>query len=471
MIYLILVGYVLIVFLGSLRGASKQTTTPEGYFLADRNFKTLTLFFTVLATNFSAFYFLGFAGAGYRIGYAHFVIMALGTGFAGISFYLIGTKVWKWGKAHGAITPAELIYQKTGSHTLRWIFVIVMLLFTFPYLALQIVGAGYILENLTQGEIPYLSGAILLTLFTIVYVWIGGMQSVARTDLKQGLLMIVLMLGAVIVISHDLGGLSYAHEKVHQIKPELFDRTGPGEAFPPGRWFSLLIFWIFCIPMFPQIFMRFYVAKDVETLKYSALWYALIPVFISLFPVIIGVLGHLTFPELQGKETDQILPKMLVVHSPEWFSGLVMVGALAAFMSTLDSQLLSLSTIITRDVVLPFRKGMDMQAQVKAGRVCVVILALVGLAIAARPFDTIDDMGRLAFGGLAVLFPVAWAILQNVKFKPVLGTLSVFAGESVLIGLYYNLIPNEWTLGLDHPIAAIIVSFLVLGIGKVIAKR
>ncbi len=168
MIYIILIGYVLIVFLGSLRGASKQSSTPEGYFLADRGLKKLTLFFTVLATNFSAFYFLGFAGAGYRIGYAHYVIMGLGTAFAGISFFIIGTKVWKWGKANGAITPSELIYQKTGSHTLRWTFAIVMLLFTFPYLALQIVGAGYIIENLTQGEVPYLAGAILLTVFTIV---------------------------------------------------------------------------------------------------------------------------------------------------------------------------------------------------------------------------------------------------------------------------------------------------------------
>ncbi len=296
------------------------------------------------------------------------------------------------------------------------------------------------------------------------------MQSVARTDLKQGILMIVLMLAAVVVISESLGGLASAHERVFQIKPELFDRTGPGETFPPGRWFSLLIFWIFCIPMFPQIFMRFYVAKDLETLKFSAIWYALIPVFISLLPVIIGVLGHLSFPDLQGKETDQILPKMLVVHSPEWFSGLVMVGALAAFMSTLDSQLLSLSTIITRDIVLPFQKEMDLKSQVKVGRICVVVLALIGLAIAARPFDTIDDMGRLAFGGLAVLFPVALAVLYGVKFPPIYGVISVFAGEFVLIGLYYNFIPTEWTVGLDNPIIAIIVSFIILGIGKVLSK-
>ncbi|MEL6719495.1 MAG: sodium:solute symporter family protein, partial [Bacteroidota bacterium] len=459
MIYAILIAYIAIVFLGSLGGSSENAKTPEGYFLANRGLGTLTLFFTILATNFSAFYFLGFAGAGYRIGYAHFVMMALGTGFACISFYLLGTKIWKLGKENGFITPAELIYHQTGSTTLRWIFSAVMLLFTFPYLALQIVGAGYILENLTKGDIPYIWGATFLTLFTIAYVWIGGMKSVAKTDLKQGLLMISLMLLAVVVISSSLGGLSAANEQVYQIKPDLFSREGVGEAFPPKKWFSLLTFWVFCIPMFPQIYMRFYVAKDVDKLKKSALLYGLIPLFISILPVIIGVLGHLTFPDLTGKETDQILPKMLAAHSPEWFAALVMTGALAAFMSTLDSQLLALSTIVTRDFILPFKKEMNLKRQVLIGRIWVVIFAFIGLAIAAQPFDTIDDMGRLAFGGLAVLFPITLAILRWGGTHPIFGVLSIVIGELLLIGFYYKQLPESWLLGFDSSIIVLLVCF------------
>ena len=129
--------------------------------------------------------------------------------------------------------------------------------------------------------------------------------------------MIFLMFVAVIVISNSLGGLTAAHQRVYEIEPALFSREGVGNVFPPKKWFSLLIFWVFCIPMFPQIFMRFYIAKDLDKLKKSALLYGLIPLFISILPVIIGVLGHLTFPDLAGKETDQILPKMLAAHSPE----------------------------------------------------------------------------------------------------------------------------------------------------------
>lgn len=466
MIYLILIIYIAVVFLGSLRGSATHAKSAEGYFLANRGLGTLTLFFTILATNFSAFYFLGFAGAGYRIGYAHYVIMALGTGFAGISFFILGTKIWALGKKHGFITPAELIYHQTGSRLLRWTFAGVMLLFTFPYLALQIIGAGYILENITHGEIPYIWGATFLTLFTIAYVWIGGMKSVASTDLKQGLLMIALMLIAVVVIVSDLGGFSAAHQRAFEIQADLFSREGVGNAFPPGKWLSLLIFWLFCIPMFPQIFMRFYVAKDMDKLKKSAILYALIPLFISILPVIVGVLGHISFPGLTGKETDQILPKMLAFHSPEWFAGLVMTGALAAFMSTLDSQLLALSTIVTRDFVLPFRQHMNVEQQVLAGRIWVVIFALIGLAIAAQPFDTIDDMGRLAFSGLAVLFPVTYASLHWRRVSPLLAFLSIVVGELLLIAFYYKQISSEWLFGFDSSIVVIACCFGILLIGK-----
>lgn len=467
MIYLILIIYIAVVFIGSLRGSSKQAETPESYFMANRGLGTLALFFTILATNFSAFYFLGFAGAGYRVGYAHFVMMALGTGFAAISFYVLGTRIWSLGKEHGFITPAELIFHKTGSKSLRWTFAGVMLLFTFPYLALQIIGAGYILENLTQGQIPYFWGATFLTLFTIAYVWIGGMKSVASTDLKQGLLMIGLMFVAVIVIATNLGGFTEAHVRVFEMKPELFSRTGAGDAFPPKKWFSLLIFWIFCIPMFPQIFMRFYIAKDLDKLKKSAVLYGLIPLFISILPVIIGVFGHLTFPDLVGKESDQILPKMLSAHSPKWFAGLVMTGALAAFMSTLDSQLLALSTIVTRDFVLPFKKKMELKSQVRTGRIWVIVFAFIGLAIAAQPFDTIDDMGRLAFGGLAVLFPVSLAVLRGKGVNPIFALLSIIVGEGLLIAFYYKWISKEWLFGFDAAIVVLLLCFVIIGLGKI----
>ncbi|GJM34160.1 MAG: sodium:solute symporter [Saprospiraceae bacterium] len=471
MIYLILILYIAVTFLGSLTGTRKESSTPEGYFLANRNLTTLALFFTILATNFSAFYFLGFAGEGYRIGYAYYVIMGLGTALACLSFFLIGTRAWQLGKQKGYITPAELIYGQTGSRLLQFLFALIMMVFTLPYLALQIVGAGYILESITQGQIPYFAGASLLTAFTIIYVWMGGMRSVARTDLKQGLLMILLMVAAVVVISQSLGGLAVANQAAFELQPGLFDRAGQDGVYTPQKWFSLLIFWLFCIPMFPQVFMRFYVARDLSNLKKSALLYAFIPLFLAIMPVMIGVMAHLSFPGLLGKEADQILPMMLIKHSPEWFAALVMTGALAAFMSTLDSQLLALSTITTRDLILDLGgRALDFKAQVKTGRAFVLVFALIGLAIAYRPFDTIFDMGKLAFSGLAVLFPATLVILRTKSVPPAFLAASIIIGEVLIVGFYYQWLPQSLLLGFESFIPVLAVCFLVIGLGKLWRK-
>ena len=463
MVYLILVGYILLTFASSLIGNKKVNQTPEGYFLAGRNVGTLTLFFTILATNFSAFYFLGFAGEGYRVGYAYYVIMALGTGFACLSFFILGTRIWEIGKQEGLITPGEFILHKSGSQRLQRLYTVIMLVFTFPYLALQIIGGGYLLEQITAGSIPYFMGATILTIFTICYVLIGGMNSVAKTDLKQGLLAIVMMFLAVAWISNSLGGISVAHDKLMELTPSLFSREGVNNVYTPQKWFSWLIFWIFAIPMFPQIFMRFYIAKDLSRLKKSAILYGAIPLIISLFPVIIGVLGHLSFPGLEGRASDQILPKMLLEHTPLWFGALVMTGALAAFMSTLDSQLLALSTMLTRDLVLPFsKKDISLKQQVNYGKIGIVILAFVGLAIAHQPFSTLFDMGKLAFSGLSILFPTTFALLYFRRLPIPYYICSILFGELVLLGFYYKLIDAQWLFGFESFIIALFVSMLVL---------
>ncbi len=461
MIYWILILYLGLTFWTSLFGNKLKNDTPEAFFLAGRDLGTVTLFFTILATNFSAFYFLGFAGEGYRIGYGVYIIMALGTAFAGLSFLLLGPKVWSLGQTMGYLTPGELIYGQSGSRTLSYLFTIVMIVFTLPYLALQVVGGGLILESLTAGQISYPLSIVLLTIVTILYVIIGGMQSVAKTDVKQGLLMIVFMFVAVILIGSDLGGLTVANKAAAEIVPEAFSPEGRGDFYSPKKWFSFMVFWFFCVPMFPQLFMRFYIARNLKTLRRSALLYSLIPLFISILPIMIGVWGHISFPDLVGKEADQILPMMLSEHVGELFSALVMVGAIAAFMSTLDSQLLALSTMAIRDFYIPVtKKIISLEREVLYGRIMVAILAVIGLLIAIDPFDTIFDMGKMAFSGLAILFPTSYLLIRH-RANPLNCILSIIVGLLLLLGFYYQIIPITLCLGFEPFIVIIAVASLL----------
>lgn len=466
MVYLILALYLVLTFGSSLIGLQTKGQTPESYFLAGRNLSSWVLFFTLAATTFSAFFFLGFAGDGYRTGYSFYVFMAFGTALAAVSFYLIGDKAWKAGKQKGYITPVEMIGDISGSKPLKNTYLIIFLIFTLPYVALQPIGAGYIMEELTNGQVPFIWGASALTFVIILYVLVGGMKSVAFTDVKQGILMIVLMGAALWVVADQLGGLTNANERVFEQHPELFSREGAGGFFTWEKWFSMCLLWFCCLPMFPHIFMRFFIGRDLNSFKTSTVLYALIPAFLFLIPVTIGVLGHLDFPGLEGNEADRILPMMLNLHAPKWFAALIMTGALAAFMSTLDSQLLALGTLFTRDIYLPLNPKASMKDQVRVGKIAIAVFALLGLVIAAQPFDSLFVIGQQTFFGLAVLFPPTLALFYFRKVNPIACLVAILFGESLVVASYFQWIPEWLFLGFTPYFPVLITEFMIIVLGS-----
>ncbi len=472
--YIAIAIYLLSTLAIGIAGYQGGKNTVDDYFLANRSLGSFVLFFTLIATNFSAFFFLGFAGSGYRTGISYYPMMAFGTGFAALTFYVIGYRVWLLGKAKGLVTPPELIEECFGNQTLKLIFLAVMVVFTLPYLALQPIGAGYLLENLTGGQIPYFTGATILTLVIVFYVFIGGMKSVALTDVLQGILMSGLMLVAVIAIAHGLGGFTVANETVYKLEPKLFSRNGADNFFTPQIWFSYLCLWSFTLPMFPQMFMRFYTPKTPTSLKVSVILYPIITIVLFICPVIIGVWGHIAFPDLVGKSTDQILPLMLTKYTPIGISSIVMVGALSAFMSTLDSQLLALSSILVRDIyVCCWRKNASLSEQTLVGRFLIIVLAILGLILAYKPPSTILALATQSFTGLSVLFPTVIAALYSKNVHPVNCIVSILVGEAMLLGFQIGWIPRSFTFGFLPvvPIVAICSLIIILGIQKTIINE
>ena len=186
----------------------------------------------------------------------------------------------------------------------------------------------------------------------------------------------------------------------------------------------------------------------------------------------IGVWGHLAFPELQGTDSDQVLPMMLAEMAPEWLAASIMVGALAAFMSTMDSQLLALSSMLTRDLYVPYlRREATLAEQVWVGRVLVIVLAGLGLLVALRPPATIFALATEAFTGLAVLFPATVATMYWRRASARACVASIVVGELLLIGFHYDVIPAEWSLGFLPVTPIIAVTCLVLFVVSVVGGQ
>ena len=477
---LLTIGIILTIYLAISVGIGIYGRSKEGgaedYFVASRRINPWVLFCTLAATNFSAFFFLGFAGASYRAGWGFYGIMAMGTSLVGLSILLLGVPIHKLGKEKGYVTPPELIAGETNSKYLGWLYGTVLVVFTLPYLATQPMGAGILLETLSGGEIPYFTGAFLLTCVMIIYLVLGGMKSSAMTDVFQGVLMFSILMIFVLgfFLHEDIGGFGEAGKELWENKPEKFVREGN---FTWEIIFSFTILWPITVPMFPQLFTRFYIAEDDKAIRTAAWLYPTVVPILFLFPVIIGVYGNIINFDyaLSKTESDNILPLILTEYAPLWAGAIVCIGAIAAFMSTADSQILAMSSIITKDG-LPAITEVKEENEKQIGRTLIIILAIIGLALAYDPPDTIFDIVSQAFTGLAVLFPTTVAVLYWNRVKANSCIISIIVGE-LLVGWSYwsaktgNAIPEWFTQGFHISTPIIFVTIMVLWISTEIEER
>ena len=298
----ILVLYLFITLLIGIIFRKKAKESKIEFFLAGRKISKLLLFFTMAATNFSAFTIFGFSGAGYRIGYSFYPVMGFGTGFMALSFHIIGAKILILSKKRNYITPSDFVYDRYKSQVLKKLFSAIMIIFTLPYIAIQAIASGRSLNSLIG--IPYFSGALLVTAFIVTYVALGGLRSIVWTDLIQGIMMIGFTLAAFLLIAGRSGGYISIHREIGNNFPQLLSRPGNNNAMGYGIWFGYLFLWFFADPMFPQLFQRFMAAKDEESLKSTIVFYPIITTLLFFLTVSIGVMGRFTFPGLESGQSD-----------------------------------------------------------------------------------------------------------------------------------------------------------------------
>jgi len=464
-IALVVIYFIALISLG-VYAHKKTKKTPEDYFLANRSFGPIILLFTMAATNFSAFTFLGFAGNAYKTGLGQYGIMGFGTAIMAIMFYVIGKKVWKLGKEKGYITPPELIGDRFNSYGLRLLFMTVMVVFTIPYLATQAIGAGIIIHSMSGFGVQI--GAIVTMIVIMLYVLYGGMRGSGWTDVIQGIIMILAMALAVVIIAINLGGFEAANTAAYNSNPDLFIRPGGNEYFLPQIWFSFMLLWIFADPMFPQIFSRFYTAKDEKSLKTSMILYPVVVSFLFLFPVLIGVWAHTpqAAEVLNISQPDQVLPEMVKNFAGPVYA-FVMIGALAALMSTADSQLLSLSTMLSRD--LPFKKFKI--SEIVIGKLLIVALSIFAIIYVISGYDSSKGiMGTLVsttFSGLAVLCPTTIAALYWKRATKHGCIASIIIGEVSVFLFQYEILP---TYGFLSAIWGVLIAIVVLVIVSCLIK-
>lgn len=348
-------------------GYKISAKTAEDYMLGGRTIGVVVMFFFVLFAISSAWTFYGFPGVLYvnGPGYVAFIWGSV-LGFA-VLYMFIGPRLWAISRINRFLSPVEVLAERYESKGLRIVLSLSILAFVVPYIGIQPLGVGAGFEALTG--LPAIYGAIYTVVLLIALVMLGGMRIVAWVNIFLGVVYITALLGSLIWVVNAApqlsdGGLVQAANILQENNPELLSNPGPF-----GEYTAILFSGTFFVGLlafsWPHVVIGTMTARDKSLFKWFPM---LIFIFGGLFFYVIPfVWGSLVAPaivpmaELEAmaaesglsvqEEADRVVQTIIQRILPPWAGVFVLMGVVAAAVSTAAVQLMTSSVIVARDVV------------------------------------------------------------------------------------------------------------------------
>lgn len=401
----------------------------EEYYLGGKGLNVMVLFFTFYATQYSGNNIIGYAPEGYRVGFEWmqsitFMILVI------VGYLLFAPRLYMLSRKFKFITPTDWLKRRYHSKGVTILGALLMLYGLGNYLLEQFVAVGQGVSGLTGDTVPYQAAVIFFIVIMIIYSWLGGMRSVAYTDTMQGIALLlgvfILFIGAILYF----GGLPTATDYMDSFAPE---KLGVPSSDGITGWFSLITLTLIGAAIYPQAIQRIFAAKSEKTLKNSFVGMAWMPFITTGVVLIIGIIGFQAYPDLGSGESEQlvgILANYIASQNTLFYWAMILLfgGIIAAIISTADSVLLTLSSIISKDLYGDFiNKNATEHQQIFVGKIIGIVVVGILLLIAWNPPGTIIEIFQLKF---EVLVQVAPAFILGLYWKKI-HTKAVLTGMIV----------------------------------------
>jgi SSS family solute:Na+ symporter len=428
--------------------------------MGSREFKFFSLFCAVYATNISAVALIGGPGLAYHKGWISWAYFASAWAWlTPLLFYTIGHRSWKLGKKLGLMTISDLFAERWKSNFLRYLSSALLLFYVIPYVMVGFIGGGRTFFGLTQGVVPYWGGVLITAFIVTLYVAYGGMRGTVWTHILETLVFII---GSTIIyffVVSIFGGFGTVTQQIAEKYPQLLNRS----QMPILTFFSYGIIVSLAVPMFPQVFARLLIGRQPSELKKTILLYPLAGLFIWFFMGYLGMWGRLIVPGLQGAASDNILPMLLVKTAPVWMAGILGATIFAANMSTVDAQLLTVGTMVTKDFFLPMRKGKQLgHGDVALSRAIVVGFSIIAFVLSLMQPKGIISIIEWSFGGFACMVIPALAALFWKRCNKYGALASIIVSQFISIALPIGFLPKSFAMGMLPGMTALIAGVLTL---------
>ena len=336
---------------------ARRENSLKDFYLAGSGVGFLVLVLTLYATQYSGNTLFAFTGKTFRIGYVWLMSVHFMTAII-VVYLVFAPKLHRLAKRESFITPADFLEHRFSHRPYTVLASITMVLAIGNYLLAQLTAMGLLLQGMTtfEPQTAFVTGVILLAVIMLVYETLGGFRAVAWTDMIQGGILMVGFAILLFVVLDHFGGLAKSFETLKEAKPE---KVAKPDELGIRQWFSYIIVVGIGGALYPQAIQRIYAARSNKVLRNGVATMAFLPLTASLIAVLVGVTAAAsTAPELAAlKDADsdrvfgeicRIVMEKSVFH--RWLVVVLLSAVLAALMSTADSVLLSVSSMLTKDI-------------------------------------------------------------------------------------------------------------------------
>ncbi|TDG11851.1 sodium/proline symporter PutP [Seongchinamella unica] len=429
--FLLMLGIGLFTF----RAASVNTS---GYLLGGRQLGPAVTALSAGASDMSGWMVMGLPGALYLTGLAN-VWIAVGLVVGAYCNYLVvAPRLRVYTELAGdSITLPEFFENRFEDRTrlLRVVSSLVIIVFFTVYTSSGAVAGGKLFES--SFGLSYELGLYVTIGVVVLYTLFGGFLAVSLTDFVQGCIMFTALVMVPVAILYDFGGFQNLGEAIDQLSPSHLDLFAGTTAL--GIVSSLA--WGLGYFGQPHIIVRFMAIRSIGDIRIARRIGMSWMIVALAGAMATGLFGYAYVARagiaMGDPETIFIVLSQVLFHP--LIGGFMLAAILAAIMSTVSSQLLVTSSSLTEDVYKIFVDGdADQKLMVRVSRVCVLMVALIAIALASNTDSSILTIVANAWAGFGAAFgPLILLALhwRRMTFAGALAGIVVGAG-TVLIWVY-----------------------------------
>ena len=444
----------------------KQSSTQNGFFVANRSGSALFIIGSLCATIIGASVTLGMAGLGYFRGLTGAWWVLVGS----VGLLILGFLFARTVRSLGLYTLPELVEKQYG----KVAGVVASLLIVVSWMAIiaaQIIAAGKILSVMMPSVDPSLVMVISAAVLTI-YTFLGGQYSVIRTDLVQLIIIIVGVIVCLGLVLSRVGGFGGLHDSL----PSYYFSFPVSIKFGWLDLLSLLILVGSTYVVGPDMYSRLFCARNEKVAKTSALTSAFILIPIAFIIVLIGMGAKVLFPDVAQ---EQAFPMVIKDVLPIGVSGLVIAALLAAMMSSADTCLITTSTIFTADIYKRIFPKISERNTLIVSRIGVLVIGGLALVVALQLQGIINSLllAYTVFTSGVVLPVIAGFFKDKLKVNSIGAVAAILGGGGTALWIKQWHITNLAGVHIGHIelIGFAVCAVLLFGVswisGWIMARR